>query len=155
MQVGAWRRWIGVVAAAVMLTLGAVSCSKGADQAPSPSAPRSEPASLTIDGQTANDHGAKDVSGDRSVEVELDNDDSGFYISPTVIRASPGQSITVELKNEGSVNHTFTIDSAGVNTELRPDASGEVDVTLPSSGNLVFYCRFHRSQGMIGEFQVS
>ena len=86
------------------------------------------------------DHGtAKAKDG---MEVELDN----FYFGPNVIEATPGQSFKVELKNEGSAPHTFTIDSLGVDVTVAPGQTGEATVTAPAAaGTVQFYCRFHKS----------
>ncbi len=35
---------------------------------------------------------------------------------------------------------------------VQPGATGEASVTLPSSGAVRFYCRFHQGQGMQGAF---
>jgi plastocyanin len=83
-----------------------------------------------------------------SIETELDD----FYFGPTFIKAKPGTTVKVELHNEGSVEHTFTIDSANVDETLKPDAKMTVTVKVPASGSLRYYCRFHRSQGMQGAF---
>ena len=65
---------------------------------------------------------------------------------------SPGATLTVELKNEGKVPHTFTIDSLHIDQQLNPDQKKTVTVKLPSSGTVAFYCRFHKSLGMQGAF---
>ncbi|MBV9951078.1 MAG: cupredoxin domain-containing protein [Acidimicrobiia bacterium] len=83
-----------------------------------------------------------------SIETELDD----FYFGPAFIKAKPGSTVKVELHNEGSVAHTFTIDSAHVDETLKPDAKMTVTVKVPSSGSLQYYCRFHRAQGMQGGF---
>jgi plastocyanin len=100
---------------------------------------------------TTNSHGSKDVSGkdDVELEVELDN----FYFSPTFVKATAGQSIKVALTNEGSAPHTFTVDG-GPDEQLAPKAKKTVTVTAPSSGVLVYYCRFHQGQGMQGAFYL-
>ena len=61
----------------------------------------------TIGGQKANDHGTKTVSGS-SFELEADNDGKDFYFDPTILKGKPGQKVTLEIKNEGSVKHNFT-----------------------------------------------
>jgi plastocyanin len=43
-----------------------------------------------------------------------------------------------------------------VDEELPSGADGiAIDVTFPESGFQVFYCSFHRSQGMIGALSVN
>jgi plastocyanin len=112
----------------------------------------SEGGSTTVAGQTANDHGTKDVSGETSkVEVEMDD----YYFEPTVLKGKPGQKITIELKNEGKVEHNFTVSSAGVDKNVQPGDEAEVDVTIPQSGTTAFFCKFHQSQGMAGGLESS
>ena len=41
-------------------------------------------------------------------------------------------------------------DAAKIDQEIEPGKKAEVEVTVPSSGDLNFYCRFHRGQGMQG-----
>jgi plastocyanin len=98
----------------------------------------------TVAGVSANNHGSKSVSG--SAEVELYD----YYFEPTVLKGKPGSSVTLELKNEGSVEHNFTIDSQGIDKNIQPGKSVMVSVTIPKSGAVSFYCRFHKSRGMAG-----
>ena len=104
-----------------------------------------------IAGVQANDHGTKAVEDNGKTEVELDD----FYFKPTVLEGKPGQKVTLELKNEGDTEHTFTIDSQGVDQDLAPGEGAEVDVTIPKSGVVSFYCKFHKSSGMAGALAVT
>ena len=92
-----------------------------------------------------NDKGQKTVSGD-SIELEADD----FYFKPTFIDAKPGTKLKVEIENEGQNTHTFTIDAQNVDEEVAAGKKGEAEVTVPQSGSVTFYCRFHRSSGMQG-----
>jgi plastocyanin len=105
----------------------------------------------TIAGVKANDHGTKAVEDSGKTEVELDD----FYFEPTVLEGKPGQKVTLELKNEGETEHTFTIDSQSVDQDLGPGEEAEVDVTIPKSGVVSFYCKFHKSSGMAGALAVT
>jgi plastocyanin len=98
----------------------------------------------TIAGVPANNHGTKSVSGE--AEVELDD----YYFEPTVLKGKPGSSVTLELKNEGSVEHNFTIDSQGIDKDLEAGEDAKVSVTIPKSGVVSFYCKYHKSMGMAG-----
>jgi plastocyanin len=126
-----------------VVVLGATAC--GGDNSSDKTTAASLPVKLS--GQV-NNHGQKDITGSTSAEVEQDN----FYFNPTFLKASPGGTVKVELKNEGNVPHTFTIDSLHIDTEVQPGGSAEVSVTLPSSGAVTYYCRFHQSSGMQGAF---
>lgn len=111
-----------------------------------------EGGSTTIAGMTAELHGTKDVSGETGkVEIELDDD----YFEPTILEGEPGQTVTLELKNEGNNPHTLTISGQGIDQEVQPGDEAEVDVTFPKGGQLAFVCRFHESNGMVGALEVS
>jgi plastocyanin len=110
-----------------------------------------EQGTVMIAGEEATNHGSADVTGSAEFELELDD----FYFGPTVLEGEAGQSLTVTMHNEGDAPHTFTIDEAGIDEQLQPgDEDVSVDVTFPDSGAAVFYCSFHRSQGMLGALSV-
>jgi plastocyanin len=104
-----------------------------------------------IAGKDANNHGTKDVSGADDADLELDD----FYFEPTVLTGDPGQKITLELENEGSATHNFSLDEQKVSQDVDPGAQAEVEVTFPKSGTLLFYCKYHTSSGMNGGVQAS
>lgn len=103
----------------------------------------------TVAGVSANDHGTKQVSG--TTEVELDD----YYFDPTVLEGKPGTKVTVELKNDGKVEHNFSIDAQGITKDLEAGAKATVMVTIPQSGELSFYCRYHKSRGMAGALEAT
>jgi len=139
-EMGLLRR-LPIVAAAVCLLVGAAACGGYGDDK------KSEEGTTTIGGVQAESHGTKDVSGETGkVEIEMyDN-----YFEPTILEGKPGQKVTIELKNEGKVAHTFTISEQSVDQEVEPADEAEVDVTFPESGELTFVCKFHQSSGMVG-----
>lgn len=130
------------IAVVTLIALAAVGCGKGKSESVKSGTPP-----VTLSG-AVNDKGTKDLGGKTDVEVEQDD----FYFNPTFVKAQPGATIKVELKNEGSVSHTFTIDALHVDVTLDKGASKDVTVTLPQSGAVPFYCKFHRGQGMQGAF---
>jgi uncharacterized cupredoxin-like copper-binding protein len=141
-----------VLASAIMVL---VSCSSsGSTSSPAATGSSSGAGTITIGSDQANDHGTEDISGMSSFELEADNDD-GFYFKPTVLTGSANQSIKLEVKNEGTTQHNFSIVSQKIDVTLDPGKSQEVTVTFPASGTLEFYCSIHRSLGMAGELQVA
>jgi hypothetical protein len=103
-----------------------------------------------IGGIEATYHGSADVSEESSFQLELDDS----YFGPTVLEGKSSLQLGVTLHNEGDVPHTFTIEGQ-VDQELQPgDEDVRVSVTFPESGALIFYCRFHRDQGMVGALSV-
>jgi plastocyanin len=129
-----------------LLVLGACgSSSSGAKSTKSNSTAKTAAAPVTLPGQLTN-KGTKDLAGATTVSIEADDN----YFNPTFIKATPGQTITVQLKNEGKATHTFTIGGGVADQMLNPDQKATVQVKVPASGALNFYCRFHRSLGMQG-----
>jgi plastocyanin len=109
-------------------------------------------ATATLTGKVTS-KGTKDVSGTTNAKLEVEADD--YYFEPTYVKAKPGQTITVELHNEGKANHTFTVSALGINVQLAPDAKKDVTVTVPKQAGLVeFHCNFHSGMGMRGAFVV-
>jgi plastocyanin len=145
------RRRVGRPLACAALACGALvaaGCGGGNDNSSSSGSSSSdkEGGTITIQGQDASNHGTKDASGASSVEVEMDD----YYFEPTVLKGKPGSSVTLELKNEGSVEHNFTIDSQGIDKDLEAGEDAKVSVTIPKSGVVSFYCKYHKSMGMAG-----
>jgi plastocyanin len=110
---------------------------------------------ITLDGQPANDHGSQDVSGKSDISLELDNEGNEYYFSPTVLKGTAGQQVTIELENQGDTEHNFTLSDQGVNQNVDPGKKVEVTVTFPNSGTLVFACAFHAALGMRGALEVA
>jgi uncharacterized cupredoxin-like copper-binding protein len=110
---------------------------------------------ISLEGKV-NNKGEKTV---KKGKVSIEADD--FYFKPTFNKSKLGSKVRVKLENEGDTQHTFTIPSLGVDTVLDPGKKATVQVTLPTDGALVFYCRFHgpsalasgaSNQGMQGAF---
>ncbi|HEY8215680.1 MAG TPA: cupredoxin domain-containing protein [Acidimicrobiia bacterium] len=84
-------------------------------------------------------------------ETDLEADD--FYYQKTFEKAKAGTTVKVTIENEGSTQHTFTIDAQHIDKTIQPGAKAKVKVKIPSNGKPVnFYCRFHVDQGMQGVF---
>jgi plastocyanin len=102
----------------------------------------------TIAGVSANDHGSKSVSGE--AEVELDD----YYFDPTVLKGKAGSQVTLELRNESSNEHNVTIDDQGIDKDVEAGEDAKVSVTIPQSGEISFYCKYHKNLGMAGALEV-
>jgi plastocyanin len=140
----------GALAAGLLLA----ACGSGSSGGGSVAAPAGQPSSApaessttdTVAGLTANDHGTKDVSGMRTFTIEADN----YYFDPTVLKGTPGQQLTLVIKNTSSTQHNFTLKAQNVNKDLDAGKSATTHVTFPASGVLSFYCEYHKSMGMDG-----
>src|SRR5262249_26429337 len=94
----------------------------------------------------AADHGTQDVR--RKTEVHLEADD--YYFAPTFLRGQPGQTVKLEIENESGTLHNFSLPALGLDKDLAPKGTVEVEVTFPPSGELRFFCKFHAALGMHG-----
>jgi plastocyanin len=139
--------WKAAVLVAAIAMLGA-ACSSNKSETTSEG---ESSKTITIGSDTANDHGSKDVSGASSVDVEQDD----FYFEPTILKGTAGQKVTIKLENEGDATHNFTLEDQNVDQDVSPGDDATVTVTFPQSGTLEFFCKFHRTQGMVGELSVS
>jgi plastocyanin len=110
-----------------------------------------EGGTVEIEGQSANNHGEADVAGKSEADVEADD----FYFEPTVLTGEPGQKISIHIENEGDSTHNFSISDQGVDEDVDSGDEVDVDVTFPDSGTLVYFCKFHQGQGMLGGLEVS
>ena len=137
-----------VIVAGVLLILAAAGCGSSSSGSSGTTTESSGGGQKTIAGLKANDHGTKTVT--KETEVELDD----YYFEPTVIQGKAGQKVTLELKNEGKVEHSFVVDAQNIDKTLSPGEDAKVTVTIPASGAVSFYCKFHKSEGMAGALAV-
>jgi len=142
-----------VIVAGCLLLLAAAGCGSSSSSSSGTTTEESGGGGgqKTIAGVQANDHGTKAVEDSGKTEVELDD----FYFKPTVLEGKAGEKVTLELKNEGNTEHSFTIDSQGIDKDIQPGDEAEVTVTIPKSGVVSFYCKFHKSSGMAGALAVT
>jgi plastocyanin len=142
------KRAILSAATVMLLASTAAGCGGGSSKSASTTESSGGGGKKTIAGVQANDHGSKAVS--RETEVELDD----FYFKPTVLQGKAGSRVTLELKNEGSTEHNFSIDSQGIDKDVEAGEDAKVTVTIPQSGEISFYCKYHKSMGMAGALAV-
>ena len=139
-----------VVVMAVIAVAG-VGCAQDSEPTvQEPTSPAATESAATETAAEVNEHGTKTFT-DEDFETEVELDD--FYFEPTYIKAPGGSTATLELFNEGSATHTFTIDALNVDEELEPDARKTIEVELGTETRYEYYCRFHGDQGMRGAFQ--
>jgi len=147
------KSWI-LVTVALATLLGLTGCGSSSSKAATSTAKKTASAAPVKLSGTVTEHGAKDVSAKgSSPSVEIEAYD--FYFEPTYLKVAPGAKVTIELKNSGKMQHTFTIDGLGVDQTLNPGAKATVQATIPSSGAVSFFCRFHRGSGMQGAIYVT
>jgi YVTN family beta-propeller protein len=118
----------------------------GASVPPRPSAD----ASFTQGVPVISDHGTKAVAG--LVEIALEADD--YYFAPTFLHGEPGQPLTLAVENKSGALHNLSIPALQIDQDIPPQARAMVQVTLPSSGTMRFFCKLHAAMGMNGELQA-
>ena len=86
-----------------------------------------------------------------SQEVEVDS----FYFNPTLFTAKSGDKVTLTLSNDSKVLHNFSVKEQNIDMDIPVGGKITVTVSFPASGTQVFFCKFHRSSGMLGGLQVA
>ncbi|MFN2387994.1 MAG: cupredoxin domain-containing protein [Actinomycetota bacterium] len=70
-----------------------------------------------------------------------------FRFEPAELTVHPGTETTLELTNEGEVEHSFTSDELGVDIEAEAGESATATFTSPDEDATVeFHCRYHPDQ---------
>lgn len=133
-----------VAAIGLLLALAAAGCGGTSSSSESTSG-AAKGGKAKIAGQTVNNHGTKTVSGDKA-DMELDD----YYFEPTLMRGKPGAKVELELENKSSTEHNLTIASQGIDKDIEAGEDATVTVTIPQSGVVAYYCKYHRSMGMAG-----
>jgi plastocyanin len=129
-------------ALAAVLALAAASC--GDDT--TPGSQSSTPA--TSNATPLTNQGTTDVASMTNFTIELDDN----YFKPTFMKVKDGQKLSLELENEGSTQHTFTITALNIDQTIDPGAKKEIEITFSGSSDVAFFCQFHSAGGMRGAF---
>lgn len=122
-----------MLAAVLILTLGASGCTSA--------------------GEEASEEGA--ASAPASFQVSL----TEFAISPPMIHAPTGEPLSFEVTNEGTAPHTFAVDTGEglqATAEIQPGESATLEVAALQAGTYETFCTIsgHRDAGMVGSLMV-
>ena len=129
-----------LVAACTLIALLAAACSSGDDSSKQ----------LRIGSLSFNDHGTKDATGKASLEFEVDS----YYFSPSFIKGSAGQKLTLTIGNDSGDTHNFSLPGTSVSQDIPAKGKAQIDITFPQSGVAQFLCKYHTGQGMNGQLLV-
>ncbi len=80
-----------------------------------------------------------------------------FKFDPNTINATPGQTINLTVKNNGTTQHTFVLPQANVKLTIDPGKSVNQTFSAPSAaGTYQFECDIagHKEAGMTGQLVV-
>jgi plastocyanin len=92
------------------------------------------------------------TDGGAGRDVQLTIKDFGFH--PSTIKGSAGETLAIDVSNEDSTEHSFTLDDDSVSRDFEGGDSGTVEVTLPDSGTVGWHCEFHPDT-MKGTIEIS
>lgn len=96
---------------------------------------------------------ATDESMEESGTLAVTAVDNSF--DPSTLSAAAGAEVTVELTNDGSNPHTFTIDDLEVDTgSIAGGESGSATFTMGEE-SVTFYCAIHGEATMSGTIEAS
>jgi plastocyanin len=87
-------------------------------------------------------------TGGESISLEATN----FHFSQTTLTFPANTTITLTVKNAGTVHHNFSIKELGVNQDIEnPGDSKTITFTTKGDATYTFYCEYHgTSKGMKG-----
>jgi len=128
-------RTFGLMAVGIVLLASACSSNNSSGA----------PATGTTTQQTTTAPPASSPAGNQVTITMVD-----FNFNPASVTASTSQDIV--LTNTGSALHNFSIDKLHIDQDVQPGQS----VTLKAPGSAVpagtydFFCKYHKSQGMVG-----
>jgi plastocyanin len=137
---------LGLVAAACGNDSNETTSGGTPSETTSASSEGGEGGQITIGSDKANDHGEKTLTGD---ETEVEADD--FYFEPTTIKAAPGSTVKLELANESNTLHNFSLTEQNIDEDIAAGENVDVMVTIPQSGFVEFFCKYHKTTGMVGQ----
>lgn len=142
------RRPRTLVLLVALTTLGAgVACGGGGGDDKSAKGTEGTRASGARDDDDADERGGSTIT----VSVKE------FAFDPKELTLQAGKATTIALKNEGAVEHDFTIDNPAFKLKALATKTETGQLTIPTAGSYTFYCSVpgHRQAGMEGKATVS
>jgi plastocyanin len=128
-----------LIAVALATALLFVSCRQSSSQTLASKAPTT----CKLPAKTA-DHGTEAATGD---EITLEAGDTFF--APTCVTDTAQGTVSITVRNTGSALHNFSIASQGIDEDADKGKTIRVDVRI-SVGSTPFFCKYHRTSGMVG-----
>ena len=87
-----------------------------------------------------------------TTDVALRVDD--YFFEPRVIQGRAGQRLRLQIDNAASTLHNLSAPRLGFDRDLPPKSRVEIDVMVPLSGPIEFFCKFHGPLGQRGQLLV-
>jgi plastocyanin len=154
------RLWAVVAGATLLAAPVLVGCSDDDDTGDGLTADTTAPVGgdlggeATEEGELEGTDGTVDLSGaGEDPVVEIRAGDGSF--EPSTVTVEARSTVSVTFENEGTSDHSFTIEELGIDEVVEPNGTVTVEVPVPAEeGTLAFVCRFHQDGGMTGTFEI-
>lgn len=118
-----------------------------AERDPSPTAPGNPQTTRPAEGEPTSSPGGS--TGTIKIKA---NDNNTF--DPKTIDAKAGD-LTIEMTSTGVAPHTFTNADLGVDVNANGGQTASISLKALKPGTYKFVCKYHESQGMVGELKVA
>ena len=81
---------------------------------------------------------------------------SEYKFEPSTLTLKVGQAVQLQIKNTGTISHTYTVPELGINQVVAPGGSTSVNVTPDTAGTFEATCTMpgHAGLGMKGSVVV-
>ena len=135
------QRWATVAVLAAGLVLGACGGGGGSDKAKSSSDTRPEANKTALETPTG-----------PAVQVSAKE----FAFTPSTLTMKAGEPTDVVLKNDGSIEHDFSVPDAGFKLAVAAGDTGDLLLKIAKPGTYQFHCSVpgHEGAGMKGTITV-
>jgi len=129
------RRRVVIGVLAGMLALVAAGCGGGDDNGGgSASATTAAPETTSAPETTAAAGG-----GDNEIKLVA----QGFKFDKASLDLKAGGDYTVEVDNQDSAEHNFTLEAANADQDVEASEDATVTFTAPAAGSYEFHCKYH------------
>ena len=129
------RGGLTIAVLAGVLALTAAGCGGGDDDGGSGSASATTAAQTTSAPETT----AAAGGGDNEIKLVA----QGLKFDKASLDLTAGSSYTVEVDNQDSAEHNFTLEAANADQDVEASEDATVTFTAPAAGSYEFHCKYH------------
>jgi plastocyanin len=129
------RGGLTIAVLAGVLALTAAGCGGGDDDGGSGSASATTAAQATSAPETT----AAAGGGDNEIKLVA----QGLKFDKASLDLKAGSDYTVEVDNQDSAEHNFTLEAANADQDVEANEDATVTFTAPAAGSYEFHCKYH------------
>jgi plastocyanin len=130
------RGGLTIAVLAGVLALTAAGCGGGNDEGGGGSASATTAAPQTT---SAPETTAAAGGGDNEIKLVA----QGFKFDKASLDLKAGADYTVEVDNQDSAEHNFTLEAANADQDVEASEDATVTFTAPAAGSYEFHCKYH------------